>query len=63
MYNVYHNHLLSRVLLEVTNNGCQNQTEIKQNLPVGLHHLSSAFLSQTQSGTKMKEGEKSINIT
>jgi hypothetical protein len=34
-----------------------------QNLPVGLHCLTSAFLSQTQSGTKMKEGEKNINIT
>jgi hypothetical protein len=60
---VYHNHLLSCVLLEVTNDGCQNQREIKQNLPVGLHHLTSPFLSQTQSGTKMKEGEKNINIT
>lgn len=64
MYNVYRNHLLSYVLLEVMNNGYQNQREAKQILPEALHRLTSAFLSQTQSGTKMKEGEKkNINIT
>jgi hypothetical protein len=46
--------------LEDTNNGCQIHREIKQNLPVGLHHLTSAILSNIQSGTKMKEDEKNI---
>jgi hypothetical protein len=37
-----------------------NQREIKQNLPVGLHCLTSAFLSQTQSRTKMKGVKKTL---
>jgi hypothetical protein len=55
---VYHNHILSCVWLEVTNNGCQINQEIKRNLTRDLHHLTPALLSKIQSGTnenKVKE--------
>jgi hypothetical protein len=60
---VYHNHLLSCVLLEDKNHGWQIHKKIKQNLPVGLHWLTFIFMQNTNGNKNKRRGIKQYHHT